>query len=282
MNKFIPVKITDKKWAEKLLDGEVFMRSLFEFGSWNKNKDGKLDNSFRGDIQEGTAAVFTDINDLEFAKGLDPRFKEIVKSVSLIDESDIQYFKVFCLYCLDYIPETDFFEKPDPRMAEFGDTAVIIRDYNEFIERFGKTLFAKYPYVTSMIDRVSFFYPNEDKKTNPLFDKAASYSYQKELRMAFCEIEHNPFARGTGAEHAMSIVMNREPVTLQIGDIRDIAVAMPINDFLELRFPADIKLHFPMRGDGEEPSNFDGIVRWTREQMKNYRSIMVKPTFLIY
>ncbi len=83
---------------------------------------------------------------------------EVVKSVSLIDESDIQYFKVFCLYCMDYAPEINFFEKPDPRMAELGDAAVIIQNYNEFIERYGRALFAKYPYVTSMIDRVPFFY----------------------------------------------------------------------------------------------------------------------------
>jgi len=68
---------------------------LYEFGSWNKNKDGSLDNNFRGDIQEGTASVYKDINELEFAKWFDPRFKEVVKSVSLIDESDIQDLKVF-------------------------------------------------------------------------------------------------------------------------------------------------------------------------------------------
>ncbi len=35
MNKhFIPVKITDKKWADKLVNGEVYMRALHEFGSW--------------------------------------------------------------------------------------------------------------------------------------------------------------------------------------------------------------------------------------------------------
>ena len=31
--KFIPVKVTDREWAEKLLDGEVFMRPLYEFGA---------------------------------------------------------------------------------------------------------------------------------------------------------------------------------------------------------------------------------------------------------
>lgn len=34
--KFVLVKITDKKWADKLLDGEVFLRPLTEFGSGNR------------------------------------------------------------------------------------------------------------------------------------------------------------------------------------------------------------------------------------------------------
>lgn len=39
--KFIPVKVTDREWAEKLLDGEVFMRPLYEFGAWNLKKEDK-------------------------------------------------------------------------------------------------------------------------------------------------------------------------------------------------------------------------------------------------
>lgn len=31
----LPVKITAKKWADKLQDGSVFMRSLYDFGSWS-------------------------------------------------------------------------------------------------------------------------------------------------------------------------------------------------------------------------------------------------------
>lgn len=42
MEKFILVKVTDKEWAERLLDGEVFMRPLHEFGSWSVTRDGSL------------------------------------------------------------------------------------------------------------------------------------------------------------------------------------------------------------------------------------------------
>ena len=34
--KFIPVKITDKKWADRFVQGEVFMRALADFGVWSR------------------------------------------------------------------------------------------------------------------------------------------------------------------------------------------------------------------------------------------------------
>ena len=44
---FIPVKITDKKWADKLVNGEDYMRALHEFGSWGNvtEKDTVLNNN---------------------------------------------------------------------------------------------------------------------------------------------------------------------------------------------------------------------------------------------
>ena len=281
MEKFIPAKVIDKKWAERLLDGEVFMRPLHEFGSWNRNKDGAVSNQFRGDIHEGTAAVYGDTKQFPGIDGFPQGLQNVVRQVSLIDDGDIQFFKIFSLYRMIYNPATDFFVKPDSRMKQFGDTAVIIRDYNEFIERFGLALFAKYNKVISMISPVDFYGLQETKQTNPLFSKEKSYEYQNELRMAFCELEHDKFAIGPGADTALSIVPSLDPVTLQIGSIRDIAIALPIDDFLDLKFPHDIRLRFPMRDPMEVPSNYDGIVQWTKEQMKDYHTILAKTMFII-
>lgn len=281
LEKFIPVKVTDKKWAECLLDGEVFMRPLHQFGSWNKNKDRSVANQFRGDIHEGTAAVYGDIMQFPGIGGFPQDLQNVVRQVSLIDDGDIQFFKIFSLYRMIYNSATDFFVKPDPRMKQFGDTAVIIQDYNEFIERFGLALFSKYNKVISMICPVDFYGLQETKQTNPLFSKEKSYEYQNELRMAFCELEHNKFAIGPGTDTALSIVPSLDPVTLQIGSIRDIAIVLPIDDFLNLKFPQDIRLRFPMRDPMEEPSNYDGIVQWTKEQMKDYHTIFAKTMFSI-
>ena len=53
----LPVKITAKKWADKLQDGSVFMRSLHDFGSWSAIKrhnssNGQMKDGVQGDIQQ--------------------------------------------------------------------------------------------------------------------------------------------------------------------------------------------------------------------------------------
>lgn len=280
--KFIPVKVTDREWAEKLLDGEVFMRPLYEFGGWNlENRTAQINNSFRGDVAEGTTAVFADIEDCPLAKDLKSTFGDLIKRVSYIDDTDIKYFKIFSLYCMEYDPIHDFFVRPDSRMRKFGDTAVIITDYNEFIDRYARALFKRYDPVVSMIDRVSFYNFKKTKRINPLFGKHQKFEYQNELRMAFCELEKNEFAMGPDADSALKIVEDVSPVKLQLGSIRDIAYAVPIDNFLKLLIPRYIPLHFPMRELYQIPSNYDIIVSETRKIMKNYKSIFVKPMITI-
>ena len=282
--KFIPVKVTDREWAEKLLDGEVFMRPLYEFGAWNLKKDDKqLNNDFRGDFCEGMSGIFGEVEECPIYDSFDENVKRYIKKIWYIDDTDIKYFKIFSLYCMEYDPSTKFYLKPNPKMSEFGDTAVIIADYNEFIERFGKALSQKYDSVVSMMDRVKFYNFRETRETNPLFEKHEKYSYQNELRMAFCELRENKFAMGINSDTSKKIVEDLTPVKLQIGNIRDIAYAIPIENFLELDLltPQDIQLRFPMRELCESQSNYDKIVDNTRSIMKNHKSPFVRPMLVI-
>lgn len=204
-----------------------------------------------------------------------------IKQIWYIDDTDIKYFKIFSLYCMEYDPSTNFFLKPNPKMCEFGDTAVIIADYNEFIERFGKALFKKYDSVVSMMDRVKFYNFRETRETNPLFEKHEKYSYQNELRMAFCELRENKFAMGINSDTSKEIVEDLTPVKLQIGNIRDIAYAIPIENFLKLLIPRYIPLRFPMRELYESQGNYDKLVSNTRSVMKNHKSPFVRPMLVI-
>lgn len=51
------VKVTDAKYAEMLLDGDVYARPLNAFGGWDRlaniQNDSSANNSFRGDCNEG-------------------------------------------------------------------------------------------------------------------------------------------------------------------------------------------------------------------------------------
>ena len=69
---------------------------------------------------------------------------------------------------------------------------------------------------------------------------------------------------------------------IQLGDLSDITVEMPIEDLMRGFLPTGFRCRWPSNDDSENPSNYDGIVEWTAEQMKNYRSIFVRPTFAIY
>ena len=281
-NHFIPVKITDKKWADKLVKGEVYMRALHEFGSWGNvdDKDNVLNNDYRGDFYTGVTATFKSPEDHEFFAGLPDDLKKHITNCCLVDESDIQYFKIFSLYRHELDDEKQMFVPPDPRMIQFGDTAVLITDYREFIERFGKAMFATFEKVINMIGIVEPFNFKETQYLNPLFCKHESQAYQKELRMALGELKTNMFTVGVGAEN--ELIRSLEPVKLQLGDISDITVEMPIDVFMNGYLPEGFKCRWPSSEDPENPSNYDGIVEWTADQMRNYRSIFVRPTFAVF
>lgn len=54
------------------------------------------------------------------------------------------------------------------------------------------------------------------------------------------------FSIGTNTNETVALFPDLLPVKLQIENIRDIAVAVPIDDFLNLNLPHKLKLRFPM------------------------------------
>ena len=104
------VKFIDKKWADKLMDGEVFMRAIACFGDISSRS---LDsqNEFRGDVLEG----------INYAFGNQCGFIDVLTYRE----------KIYCLYVLEFDEETGELIKPDNRILEFGDTTVIIHNTGE-------------------------------------------------------------------------------------------------------------------------------------------------------
>lgn len=131
----LPVKITAKKWADKLQDGSVYMRSLHDFGSWSAIKrhnsgNGQMKDGVQGDIGEGTVRrVDPKVGD-EFFNSFDPELRSVMKDMFYIEENIFQFCKIYCMYGLTYLIDERRFEQPDERLREFGDSAVIIYDPN--------------------------------------------------------------------------------------------------------------------------------------------------------
>lgn len=146
-----------------------------------------------------------------------------------IDDTDIKYFKIFSLYCMEYDPSTNFFLKPNPKMCEFGDTAVIIADYNEFIERFGKALFKKYDSVVSMMDRVKFYNFRETRETN------------KKVKEAILYVRTINKSENDSSSKVSALIKNAKKLSSELSDVwqgfRGINAALSINlyDFFDIK-----------------------------------------------
>lgn len=283
--KFIPVKITDKKWADRFVQGEVFMRALADFGVWNRlqNVDNaKINNNFRGDLREATVRhVEENFEQEQFLQGMDPEFLNVIKDVDYIDYSDMQYFKVFCLYNLYYNEKSGTFEDPDEQLASFGDTAVIITDMEAFTRRLLLALCDREDKEnTRFFPAASIVEYYASKTTNiatPLFHKNDAYSWQNELRIALGELDiHNKFLMSPNQRYPL--IPSTDPILLNIGSIEDITLQIPVQDFISLDLPTEL----PKRCVEITPASLLGkIIDETQQQFKNYVPMQTKLIFTI-
>lgn len=280
MDLFIPIKITDRQWADLLLDGQIFMRSLFGFGSWSAldaNRDSNIDNSFRGDLREGAFRVYKSPEDHPYIKDMDPDFKSIVRLIADVDMSDSQYFKIFSTYALKFNTSTQSFLPPDSKIQEFGDTAVVMHDFESFLQRVIQQLRQRFGKMfIPFLQEVSYFDYTESKDLTPLFSKHIEYSYQNELRLAVGLLEENQFSM----DFSDTIILSTDSLTLDIGNIRDIAYAIPVQELIDLRLPNEPSFRFPTLGN--QDSYFFNMVRYSKEDLERFLCPTYKPILTIY
>jgi len=245
------VKVTDKKWAKPLLDGNIFMRALASFADLSKSADlfkRKLDtsNTYRGDVLEGISE--------SFVGGYTPygyatwRGK-VVKdgTVGVIDTLTFRK-KVFCLYSLEYDPVKKCFVKPDEQLRSFGDTAIVITDATEFLRRINTALIEKYESsFQCSCKRVQYNVDLNDSFNYNEFCKSRSYSWQNEFRVSLdlSEGRFHPEVLEKVTDYAKANFLGRieedskidsisDTLLLSIGCIRDICIEMPVSELLEL------------------------------------------------
>jgi hypothetical protein len=235
---FLIAKITQKKFAESLLDGNVFTRPLAEFGSWNrlKNKDdATLCNNFRGDLREGVVHTFSNPLENKTIQKFPKEWQDVVKQAIEIDE-DVKYFNIYSMYTLKYDKRNRKFKTPDYRMKQFGDTVVIIKDVDKFLKRLKNAIDVKFNENIFLADIMKYKRFNNTEILNPIYVNKEEKSWQSEFRIAIAQLDND----NTLSNYKFNILKQEVQNTFNIGDIRDIAISLSIDDFLNLNLPEDI------------------------------------------
>ena len=233
---YLPIKVLDKEYADKLMCGEVYMRPLEEFGSWRiteyKDLGGKeLNNDFRGDIGEGLVRNLAPDEKHPFFDGLSEQMKEAVIGRYFIDEEEKET-RLFSMAKLEYDVEKHSYKEIDKRFSEFGDTVVIILDPEAFYQRicacYHRMFASSFVVEVGEISYKSIF---RDFGEWGLYVKEKKYEWQQEVRIA---------AR---LRPDIQILSNREktgPIPARIGDLSDIAIEVPIKEILDGKWPEKI------------------------------------------
>lgn len=239
------VKVTGKIWAEKFLDGEVFMRTVASFCN-----EGFI-NQYRGDIMEGFSHSFGDGHN-PYGYSIDSNgIHEIGEGFIIQDgvmDMLLQREKIFCLYCLDYDEKRRRFISPDPRLRDFGDTVVVILDPQEFLHRVMKAIDERFNDISYWVSykRVSYDVDVSVNKIYSEFHKTPEYSYQREFRIAV-DLTEGRFDKETlqnVTDYAKLTFPGRleedtypdsiaDSMTIKIGSIRDICDLYSIDEFLK-------------------------------------------------
>lgn len=240
------VKVVNRKWADKLMDGEVFMRAIACFGDLSR-RSADSNNQFRGDSLEGFSFSFENHhNPFAYAEDSNGIISEIdPNQVGLIDVLTYRE-KIFCLYALEYDEACNQFVRPDLRIADFGDTAVIIHNPHEFLRRVCCEMLRRFEndFWTSFM-RVEYNVDFSSSQPYDEFCKSTSYSWQNEFRIALdlAQGKFDPDTLSNVTDFARitfpgEIVEDTNPdsladsITLNIGSIRDICISMPVAEFI--------------------------------------------------
>lgn len=275
---FTVAKVTDAKYAEMLLDGDVYARPLNAFGGWNwlanTQNDPSVDNSFRGDCREGA------IRNEKWEYG----------DITLIDDFETKYMKCYSTMAIQYHPESRKWEHANKRIALFGDTAVVIVNLDQFIDRIVSTLTKQYgcDHCLLLADRVNYYCLGTTKNLTPMYSKEASYSWQNEFRIIFCETipnKENKFARpdkdGIFRPNAHSTILSLDDVHLDIGDIRDIAYAVPVAYIIHGKWWSGHSIGFATNSP-KGITRLENLVIDTRNEIRDYRTPVVSASMTIY
>ncbi len=243
---FILGKIfNNRQYAINLLNGQVYINPLASFGAGNLSSANKeMTNIYRGDLNEGLS-MNSSTSDLYYNNRVINFFQDIGGipfEADSLGEVDTRFLSenVYCLSAIFFDAERKRLQHLNDKLFQFDDDnqglAIIIYDVKKFLERVIKTLSDSMgsPYWISY-GLVDYNFDKHENKVTDEFTKEKSFSYQQEFRIAIniTEPEYK-VRRGTDK---MKYDLKNGSLLLNIGSIRDIAFTLPIDDYINLKFP---------------------------------------------
>lgn len=176
------------------------------------------------------------------------------------------------------------------KVAQFGDTAVVIAIFDQFVDRIISALIKKYgdDHCLLLAGKVSYYYLGTTKNLTSMYSKESSHSWQNEFRIIFCETipnRENKFARpdkdGVFRPNAQSTILSLDDVHLDIGDIRDIAYAVPVAYLILGVWWSGHSISFATNNP-KGITRLENLAIDTRNEIRNYRTPAVRASMAIY
>lgn len=292
------VKITRKKeFAESLLDGNIYMSPLSDFALLDY-RDDSFKNDFRGDTKEGLSETFPGGIGSHFFEDIFGGVAPPSLDAGQIAECFLQE-RIFSLYSLYWDEKNKIFEAPSTRLMEFGDTAVIIFNPRQFLYRVFMKALSNYGNSFWMGARhVSYDVDFTETRFYDEFSKSPSYSWQNEFRLAIdvngANTDRFAWSRMTDLTRILfinqggkvsdddhcSIIIDtppdqpkierivRNPIVIEVGSIRDIALSVPTEKLVDLELPIQNIDSLPIAIEPILPprkpivTSYTPIIRW--------------------
>lgn len=189
---YLPVKILNRTYADKLMTGQVFMRRIREFGCWNNfvsadgSSDQGLQDGMRSDDYEGTCYMAQEgaHDPFGFSERLPDNLKETVLNVAMVHERQL-CTKLFCMTKLEFDKANHSFFQINSRLAQLGDTAVIIHNPQIFYQRLQEAFYRRYKNLYALsANTVVYRNLSGASVARDIFTKSDRYRWQNEVQIA--------------------------------------------------------------------------------------------------
>lgn len=199
------IKFSERKYIQELQEGKIYMNTLEYFRN--------CENEVHKDNLEGADALHQADRIVSLtieATNIKPII--LTKDSGLINFSmgseHNRYINIYCMYLWTIIRDKQ--SEIDNRLLEFGDTALIITNRNEFIRRVLKSV--KQEGYNCQYGLIEYFDEETFHGDVGIFKKRKSFEYMNEFRIA------------------VAARMDNKPYILNIGSISDISVIIKPHD----------------------------------------------------